>query len=154
MTQINWIRVLIGGIVAGVIIDVVQWLLNGLLLGSDWRAIMQAFGRPLQETAGSIVFYIVLGFAYGIMAIGAYAAIRPRFGAGPRTALYAGIGVWSLGYFLPLLTWMPMGLFPAYLVAIVMVVGLVEILLATEAGAWIYQEEPRPGAERAVRQAA
>ncbi len=154
MTQINWIRVLIGGIVAGVIIDVVQWLLNGVLLGSDWRAVMQALGRPVQETAGSIVFYIVLGFAYGIMAIGSYAAIRPRFGAGPRTALYAGIGVWLLGYFLPLATWMPMGLFPAYLVAIVMVVGLVEILLATEAGAWIYQEEPRTGAERAVRQAA
>lgn len=154
MRQINWIRVLIGGIVAGLIIDVVQWLLNGVFLGSDWREAMQALGRPVHETAGSIVFYIVLGFAYGIMAIGAYAAIRPRFGAGPTTALYAGLGVWLLGYFLPLLTWMPMGLFPAYLVAIAMAVGLAEILLATEAGAWIYQEEPRAGAERAVRQAA
>ena len=143
-----------GGIVAGLIIDVVQWLLNGVFLGSDWRQAMEALGRPVHETAGSIVTYILLGFAYGIMAIAAYAAIRPRFGAGPGTALYAGLGVWLLGYFLPLLMWMPMGLFPAYLVAIAMAVGLVEILLATEAGAWIYQEEPRTGAERAVRQAA
>ena len=154
MRQINWNRVLIGGIVAGLIIDVVQWLLNGVFLGSEWRQAMQALGRPVQETAGSIVFYIVLGLVYGILAIGTYAAIRPRFGPGPTTALYAGLGVWLLGYFLPPLTWMPMGLFPARLVAIVMVVGLAEILFATEAGAWIYQEEPRPGAERAVRQAA
>jgi hypothetical protein len=154
MRQINWIRVLIGGIVAGLIIDVVQWLLNGVFLGSEWRQTMQALGRPVQETAGSIVFYIVLGLVYGILAIGTYAAIRPRFGPGPTAALYAGLGVWLLGYFLPQLTWMPMGLFPARLVAIVMVVGLAEILLATEAGAWIYQEEPRLGAERSVRQAA
>lgn len=154
MRYINWIRVLIGGIVAGLIIDVVQWLLNGVILGPEWRQAMQALGRPVQETASSIVIYTLLGFAYGIMAIGAYAAIRPRFGAGPTTALYAGLGVWLLGYFLPLLMWMPMGLFPAYLVATAMVVGLLEILLATEAGAWIYQEEPRTGAERAFRQAA
>lgn len=79
MRRINWIRVLIGGIVAGLIIDVVQWLLYGVVLGPDWRQAMEALGRPIQETASSIVIYIMLGFAYGIMAIGAYAAIRPRF---------------------------------------------------------------------------
>jgi hypothetical protein len=36
---------------------------------------------------------------------------------------------------------MPMGLFPGYLLATVMVIGLVEILIATEAGAWVYREE-------------
>jgi hypothetical protein len=70
-----------------------------------------------------------------------YAAIRPRFGAGATTALYAGLGVWSLGYFLPLAMWIPMDLFPRYLIATVMVIGLLEILIATEAGAWMYTEE-------------
>jgi hypothetical protein len=88
-----------------------------------------------------MIFYILLGFAYGIMATWLYAAIRPRFGAGATTAFYAGLGVWSLGYFLPLAMWMPMGLFPANLLATVMVIGLLEILIATEAGAWVYREE-------------
>lgn len=156
MRHINWIRVFIGGIVAGLIIDVVQWVLNGVFLGPDWLEAMQALGRPIHESAGSMIFYILLGFAYGIMATWMYAAIRPRFGAGATTALYAGLGVWSLGYFLPLAMWMPMGLFPAYLLATVMVIGLVEILIATEAGAWVYREEdPRIGtAAQALKRAA
>ncbi|MBI4401705.1 MAG: hypothetical protein HY581_08740 [Nitrospirae bacterium] len=153
MGQINWNRVLLGGIVAGLIIDVIQWLLHGLVLGSEWRQVMQALGKPLEENMGRILFYVVLGLVYGILAIGTYAAIRPRFGAGPKTALYAGLGVWLLGYCLPTLTWVPMGLFPRRLVAIAMVVGLVEILLATMAGAWLYQE-PARGAETAARRAA
>ncbi|HSE60477.1 MAG TPA: hypothetical protein VLA99_17380 [Nitrospiraceae bacterium] len=34
-----------------------------------------------------------------LSALWLYAAIRPRFGAGPKTALYAGLGVWVLGSF-------------------------------------------------------
>lgn len=153
MKNINWNRVLLGGVVAGFIIDIVQWVLNGVVLGPEWRQTMQGLGKSVEETPARSLFYIVLGFVYGLMAVGAYAAIRPRFGAGPTTALYAGLWVWMLGYCLPTVTWMPMHLFPAHLVAIVMVVGLVEVLVATEAGAWMYQE-PGPGTATAARQAA
>ncbi|MGH9895695.1 MAG: hypothetical protein ACREA0_27665, partial [bacterium] len=139
MGQINWTKVLLGGIVAGLIIDVIQWVLHGLVPGPEWRQVMQELGRPLEKSGGRMLFYVVLGLVYGILAVGAYAAIRPRFGAGPQTALYAGLGVWLLGYFLPTLTWIPMGLFPGRLVTIAALVGLVEILLATLAGAWLYQ---------------
>ena len=153
MRQINWNRVLLGGLVAGLIIDVVQWLLNGVFLGSDWRQAMQSLGKPLAETPARGLFYILLGVAYGIMAIWLYASIRPRYGAGPITALYAGLGVWLLGDFLPALTWMPRGLFPRHLVAVAMLVGLAGILLATVAGAWLYQE-PGLGTATAARRAA
>lgn len=153
MGQINWNRVLLGGIVAGLVIDVIQWVLHGLVLGPAWRQAMQDLGRPLEENAGRMLFYVMLGLVYGILAVGAYAGIRPRFGPGPQTAVYAGLGVWLLGYFLPTLTWMPMGLFPARLVTISALVGLLEILLATLAGAWLYQEQPG-GAGAAARRAA
>ncbi|MGH7166603.1 MAG: hypothetical protein ACREIS_13885 [Nitrospiraceae bacterium] len=152
MGTINWNRVLLGGIVAGLIIDVVEWGLHGVLLVSEWRQVMQELGRPLQETAGSILFYVVLGLVYGFLAVLAYASIRPRYGPGPITALYAGLGVWLLGYCLPTLTWIPMGLFPGRLVTIAVIVGLGEILAATLAGAWLYQE-PAGGAERMARAA-
>lgn len=154
MGTINWIRVLIGGLVAGLIIDVVEWLLQGVVLGSEWRRVMQELGRPLQESAGSIVFYVVLGLMYGVLAIWLYAAIRPRYGAGPKTALYAGLGVWLLGYLLPTLTWFPMSLFPGRLVTIAVLVGLGEVLIATEAGAWLYREPMGTAAEHFARAAA
>ena len=152
MGTINWNRVLLGGLVAGLIIDVAEWLLQGVFLGSEWRQAMQNLGRPVQETAGRVLFYVMLGLMYGILASWAYASIRPRYGAGPKTALYAGLGVWLLGYFLPTLTWLPMGLFPGRLVSIAVIVGLAEILVATQAGAWLYQE-PATRAESAARAA-
>ena len=73
-----------------------------------------------------------------------------------RTAFYAGLGAWLLGYFLPLAMWMPMSLFPVSLMATVMMIGLLEILIATEAGAWVYREEDplRGTAAQALKRAA
>ncbi|MFQ5931728.1 MAG: hypothetical protein ACE5MM_04935 [Nitrospiraceae bacterium] len=141
MGKINWSRVLLGGIVAGIIIDVGEFVLHGVVLGPEWREVMEALGRPMQVTAGNIIFYVLLGLAYGILAVWVYAAIRPRFGAGPTTALYAGFAVWLLGYLLPTLIWAPMGLFPGRLLRIALLAGLVEILVATLAGAWLYKEQ-------------
>lgn len=140
MQGINWTRVLLGGIAAGIIIDVIEFLLHGVVLASDWRQAMANLGRPMQETVGDMVFYVLLGLIYGILAVWLYAAIRPRYGAGPLTALVAGFALWLLAYLLPTLSWMALNLFPGRLLAIALLVGLVEILIATLAGAWLYKE--------------
>jgi hypothetical protein len=138
--KINWRNVIIGGLVAGIIIDVVEGILEGVILGPEWRQAMQALGHPLRETGTNVTLPVLLGFAYGVTALWLYAAIRPRFGAGPKTALYAGLGVWVLGSLLPSVNWGPRGLLPGHLFTIAVVVGLVEIVVATEAGAWLYKE--------------
>jgi hypothetical protein len=153
MGSINWNRELLGSIVAGVIIDLLEWLFNGYVLGPQWREAMQSLGRPLQETPNQVMFYMVLGLIYGVVATSMYAAIRPRFGAGMKTAVYAGLGAWFLGYFLPTLTWVPMDLFPRRLMAMAMLVGFVEILVATVMGAWLYREAAE-GTGSAARRAA
>ncbi len=140
MGKINWRNVVIGGLVAGIIIDVVEGILEGIILGPEWRQAMQALGHPLRETGANMTLHVLLGFAYGIMALWLYAAIRPRFGAGPKTALYAGLAVWVLGSLLPSVNWGPRGLLPGHLFTIAVVVGLAEIVAATEAGAWLYKE--------------
>ena len=140
MGKINWRKVALGGLVAGIIIDVVEGVLEGIILGPEWRQAMQALGHPLRETGTNVTLHVLLGFAYGLTALWVYAAIRPRFGAGPKTALYAGLAVWVLGSFHPSVNWGPRGLLPGHLFTIAVVVGLVEIVVATEAGAWLYQE--------------
>ncbi|HYM11328.1 MAG TPA: hypothetical protein VEU62_11375, partial [Bryobacterales bacterium] len=69
-----------------------------------------------------------------------YAAIRPRYGTGPKTALCAGSAVWGLGYLLASVPPIVMHLFPARIIAIGLAVGLVEALVATLAGGWVYRE--------------
>jgi hypothetical protein len=138
--KINWGKVVLGGLIAGIIIDVVEGILEGVILGPEWRQAMQALGHPLRETGTNVALHVLLGFAYGLTALWLYAAIRPRFGAGPMTAFYAGFGVWVLGSLLPSVNWGPRGLLPGHLFIIAVVVGLVEIVVATEAGAWLYKE--------------
>ncbi len=77
----------------------------------------------------------------GIAAVWLYAAIRPRYGAGPKTAIRVGLVTWAVAVFLANLGNYPLGLFPTRLLVITSVVALVEIVVATLVGAWLYKEE-------------
>jgi hypothetical protein len=73
------------------------------------------------------------------------AAIRPRFGGGPRTAMLAGAAVWALAYASSNAAMVFLHLFPLGLMLSATAVGLVETLVAGLAGAALYKE----GAESA-----
>ena len=105
MGKIKWICVLIGGLVAGVVINVLQFAAWALFVRPGLSAALEALGRPLQETVGTTVLYIVLGFLVGILVIWLYAAIRPRYGAGPRTAAVAGVAAGLLLGLVPDIGW-------------------------------------------------
>jgi hypothetical protein len=87
-----------------------------------------------------IAVFVLWGFVVGIFAIWFYAAIRPRYGAGPKTAVCAGLAVWFLGYLLASVAPIVLDLFPARVMVVGLVVGLVEVLAATLLGARLYQE--------------
>jgi len=140
MGKINMSRVLLGGLVAGIIIDVFEGVLNGLVLAKQWSDYMATLGKAGAFSVNQLVWFNVIGLAYGIMAVRLYAAIRPRFGAGPATAARAAVAVWGLGYLLPSLTYLVAGLAPARLTLIALAVELVEMIVATMAGAALYKE--------------
>src|SRR6266568_853912 len=139
MGKINWTLVNLGGLVAGVIINIFEYVLNGVVLANDMEAAIRALGK--QMGGGALVMFTVWGFLVGIFAVWLYAAIRPRYGAGPKTAACAGSAVWGLGYLLASVTPLALHLFPRRLMAIGLAVGLVEVLAGTLAGAWLYREE-------------
>jgi hypothetical protein len=140
MGKINWPRVILGGLIAGVVINVFEFLLNGVILAKDMDAAIGALGR--QVSGGALAMFTVWGFLVGIFAIWLYAAIRPRYGAGQKTAACAGAAVWGLGYLLAAVTPIALHLFPRRLMAVGLAVGLVEVIVGTLAGAWLYREEP------------
>ena len=100
-----------------------------------------ALGKPAQLSADAIVIFNIWGLRLGIAAVWLYAAIRPRYGAGPTTAIRAGLFTWAVAVFLANLGNYPLGLFPTRLLVITSIVALVEIVVATLVGAWLYKEE-------------
>ena len=140
MERINMNRVILGGLLAGVVIDVSEFILNMYVVAAESAAAMKALGRPAEITTGQIVFFNVWCFIAGIAAVWLYAAIRPRFCPGPRTALLAGAIFWGICYVLGSAGYAAMGLFPTNLILIGWVWGLCEVLLGTYLGARIYKE--------------
>jgi hypothetical protein len=96
----------------------------------------------MQETVGSTVATIVLWFIAAILIIWLYAAIRPRYGAGPKTAFLAGFAGGILGGVLPDIGWgLELRLIPARVWVGDAIVTLVTCVIATVLGAWVYKEQ-------------
>lgn len=141
MGKINWGRVIGGGLVAGLVISIGEFVLNEPILGEQWAAAVESLGLP--PMGGQAIATFVIGaFLLGIAAVWLYAAIRPRFGPGPKTAVCAGLTVWFFSYLYVSLGMMGMNLFPTNLLVIGTLWGLVEIPLATLLGASLYKEAP------------
>ena len=139
MGRIDLGRVIIGGVVAGIIIDIFEFVLNGWYLAAQWTSVMASLNRAPVGTSAIIAFNIV-GLFTGIAAVWTYAAIRPRFGIGPGTAFIAALLTWITAYVLSDAYPAIMGLFPLSMVGWMIGVGLVEIVVATMVGAYLYRE--------------
>lgn len=139
MGRINGSRVLLGGLVAGVVINIGEFIYNGLLAADATAAAMARFDVQ-GYAAGAMVVYVLLAFAMGIFAVWLYAAMRPRFGPGARTAIYAGIAFWVPASLFQTIVQMGTGLWPAGLLWAGTAWMLLELPVATLAGAYVYRE--------------
>ena len=139
MGRINLGRVLVGGLVAGVIINLGEFILNGLLLAEQMNTAMAALNRPPVDPS-MIIWFVLFSFGFAFVLVWTYAAIRPRFGPGAKTAVCAAALCWGLGYFYPNLFFGVMNLFPLNLIVISTIWGFFEVVIAGIAGAWVYKE--------------
>ncbi len=140
MGGINVKRWLIGGVAAAVVMFVVEGI-AGSLYQQDMAAAMAAHGLSMTMDATGFALSAVYSLLAGLVLIFWYAAVRPRFGAGPKTALIVGVAGYLGGYLLWVLAYQFLGLFPASMLSLWAVVGFVEYLLAAQVGAWLYRED-------------
>lgn len=141
MATINWGRVVLGGVLWFVVFNVLWFAAWLLFLRRDWMSALASLGRTFPETLGTVALWFLITLGGGIFAIWLYAAIRPRYGPGPKTAVYAGVALWLVGVLLPMV-WLGRILqLPAGLVAGSTVAELVAAVVATVFGAWPYKEE-------------
>jgi hypothetical protein len=143
---INTGKVIVGGLAAGLVMNVSGFVVQGMMLGPRMMAEMAAVAPALanmQPGAGEIAGRVLTQFAVGIMLVWIYAMIRPRFGPGPKTAMISAIVVWIFG-FLFYLDWLYVGMMTPVTYAIVSVVMLVTLAIASWVGAMLYKEEGVP----------
>ncbi len=140
MGKISWGSVIKGGLLAGLVLNVVDFVTYGVVLKADLAQAMTALGKDPRAMDSAIPLFVVLDFVYGIGLLWVYAAIRPRFGAGPKTAAIAGLVVWFFVGLLHQIGESPMAFMPQNLMTIGTVVALVAFPVATVVGAYIYRE--------------
>jgi hypothetical protein len=140
---INTSKVLIGGIVAGVVMNIIDFVVNKFFLGARMMAESEAFKPGMSQSMMSgkvMASYIVMDLVLGILLVWTYAAIRPRFGPGVKTAVIAAVLFWILaGIFLS--GYLHMGMMSTGLWMQFAFFGLVNFLLSAWVGARLYTED-------------
>lgn len=145
MSDLNWPRILAGGLVTGLIINVGETLLNGFILVDSYAGAMMRYG--VAESPHSVAIFTVYGFLLGVVIVFLYAALRPGLGSGPGTAVLTGLVVWFLFSVSFADFHLAIPVFPTRVPIGNALWGLVEVPLATLAGAAVYRDrapQPRP----------
>ncbi len=135
----NIARIVLGGVVAGVIIDVLETVIHGVFFRARWEDVLRDLDRELPRMPGVILIWIV-GLVFGIMVAWLYAAIRPRYGVGPKTAVVAGLYLWVVAGLLIWVGFSPLHLWPTSLMLIGIVANLIEYVIAGLVAGYLYKE--------------
>jgi hypothetical protein len=141
-TSLNTKKVIIGGLVAGVVIILLNILAQFVLgdrIQNEMNAGMPGSADSMTMSVAAVAAGIVMKFIIGIILVWLYAAVRPRFGPGPRTAFYIAVCVWILGaiFFSDFLL---LGMMSILSYVILEVMQFLSFIVATLVGAWIYTE--------------
>jgi hypothetical protein len=141
MSKINTGRVITGGLLAGLVMNVIDFIVNAVILAKAWADAAKARGVDMASTQATSVFgWIIVDFALGLLLVWLYAGIRSRYGAGPKTAILAGLAVWAIAH-LVFASYAFMGMLPWSLVIGATIGGFIAILAAGLAGCWLYRED-------------
>ena len=134
----NYRRILLGGLLAGVLINASEFLLNGVVLAEQMSADMERMGLTFASWA--MPAYVLMAFTYGLFLAWLYAALRPRFGQGPHTAVIAAAALWVAAYLLPTVSFLAMGIGSTGSYGLALVWGAAELVLAALLAGYFYRE--------------
>ena len=141
MPKLNWARLFIGVLIAVVIMFLSDGFLHERLLMGDWVAVYRNLGvpEPYHEGAG-IVYFVIFEVGRAFMAMFLYATMRSFFGAGPKTAVLAGIVAWIAFSVAGPAEFIPLGFYSNALWWKVAAYQFVTTVIGTVAGAAVYRE--------------
>lgn len=141
MSAVNTGKVLVGGLLAGLVYNAFDLVTGMVLMGDEFRANAQRLGLDpaAMESGSAMAVWITIDFLLGLLVVWTYAAIRPRFGPGPKTAIlaalvpYIAISLMMFGLthggIMTMSIWMKMT-----------AISLISMSVGAVLGAWAYHE--------------
>ena len=97
MNNINLGRVVLGGLLAGLVLNIGEIMFNDFVLGTQMKAFLAEHNFK-EPGVHFIAVAVGLTFVMGIVLVLVYAMIRSRLGAGVNTAIVAGLVGWFAVY--------------------------------------------------------
>jgi hypothetical protein len=140
MGRINTVRVVIGGLVAGIVANAIDFVINTYLMANEGVEMVQRLNLKADVVEHSMWTWIGFDFVYCLLVVFTYAAMRPRFGPGPKTALIAGMCYW-LAFGAMSAGFTAMGMFTHLAFIKSAAFSLASTLVPALVGAAIYKEE-------------
>jgi hypothetical protein len=147
MSRVNWARLLAGGVVATLICFATDGVMHNQLLDADWARLFEALSihPPKQhEHAAALISFFDYEVGRGLGAVFIYVMMRARYGAGPKTAIWAGLVIWLICSVSGPAQFIPLGFYSHALWWKVGAFQLITTLAASVAGAAIYREGVTP----------
>ena len=145
----NTSKVLVGGIVAGIVLNVIDWFVYTKLLVDRMTAAMEGYkpgSAAVMMSSNAITVYVITDFVIGLLLVWTYAAVRPRLGPGPMTAATVAFLFWIYAAFLNASTSLMTGMMGPRLFWMTELVGLITLIIGAVAGSALYKENDTPAA--------
>ena len=148
MGKINWGRVVLCGFLTGVVWGVLSAIALSLVGRDFWAALPGGHDIPATLPGGHHIpgtsasmrgIVMIWPLVLGISTMWLYAAIRPRYGPGPKTAVVAGFALWFFVSWVDVF-WGALGAVPLGTLVGPVAVRLPIVLVAAVVGAWAYKE--------------
>ena len=137
MERINWRRVVIAGLAVGLAINVGELAIEPLM-GHQMEDFFARLKLPVPAESAMLVIG-ASAFALGVLTMWLYAATRPMYGGGARTASIVGLAVWALSCLFPNVAMLAFGLYTPQLFWFASLWPMVETVVATVLGARMYE---------------
>ena len=141
MEKINWGRLILGSLVAAIIMFVTDGFMHEAILKADWSAVYAGLrADEPQPHRMAMIYFAVFELGRGFIAMMFYVTMRALFGAGPKTAVLAGVVAWIAFSLAGPAQFIPLGFFSNALWLKAGAIHLVTTILATIAGAALYKD--------------
>lgn len=141
MARLNWVRLIIGGVIASAIGFLTDGFFHERVVKADWTAVYRNLGvaEPHHDASG-LLYFAVFELGRGFVAMFLYVMMRRHFKPGWQTAALAGVIAWLAFSLTGPAQFIPLGFYSHALWMKVAAFQLVTSIIATIAAAAIYKE--------------
>jgi hypothetical protein len=98
----NWTRVILGGVVAGVVTNVADFVMHGILLGPTYAKYPEAFSQTQANPAYFAAISIVVGIFTAVLFGKSRGSWAPGWKGGAAFGFFLGLAVFFANFYNPL----------------------------------------------------